>query len=270
MEKTAELGKTSQRTRMIVMTAAFAALACAATMVVKVPSPTGGYMNLGDTVVLLGGYLLGPGWGALAGSIGPALADVLLGAPLYAPATLVIKAVEGAMCGALIKYVIPKVARKHISLQVSLGIAAMVLSAVIMATGYFGTNVLFWGEGDSPATRLAGATLQLPIDILQGVIGCTIAILLTYVIRLDKIAARFNVGSLLLVSPQKENRSVETADSEKSAEKRENSAPAPENTDGNLIADGGENTPARAEVTDTCGEKAEEKPEKDEFSSKNA
>ena len=34
---------------------------------------------IATTVVLLGGYLLGPGWGALAGSIGPALADVLLG-----------------------------------------------------------------------------------------------------------------------------------------------------------------------------------------------
>lgn len=74
MEKTAEqeTAKTFQRTRMVVMAAAFAALACVATMVVKVPSPTGGYMNLGDTVVLLGGYLLGPAWGALAGSIGPA------------------------------------------------------------------------------------------------------------------------------------------------------------------------------------------------------
>ena len=76
MEKTAEREtvRSSQRTRMMVMTAVFAALACVATMVIKVPSPTGGYMNLGDTVVLLGGYLLGPAWGALAGSIGPALA----------------------------------------------------------------------------------------------------------------------------------------------------------------------------------------------------
>ena len=59
MEKTVEqeTAKTFQRTRMVVMAAAFAALACVATMVVKVPSPTGGYMNLGDTVVLLGGYL---------------------------------------------------------------------------------------------------------------------------------------------------------------------------------------------------------------------
>ena len=57
MEQTAgrEAAREARRTRMVVMTAAFAALACAATMVVKVPSPTGGYMNLGDTVVLLSG-----------------------------------------------------------------------------------------------------------------------------------------------------------------------------------------------------------------------
>ena len=59
MEKTVEqeTAKTFQRTRMVVMAAAFAALACVATMVVKVPSPTGGYMNLGDTVVLLGALI---------------------------------------------------------------------------------------------------------------------------------------------------------------------------------------------------------------------
>ena len=53
MEKTAEREtvRSSQRTRLMVMAAVFAALACVATMVIKVPSPTGGYMNLGDTVL---------------------------------------------------------------------------------------------------------------------------------------------------------------------------------------------------------------------------
>ena len=98
MEQTGRrAARAAGRTRMMALTAAFAALACVATMVVKVPSPTGGYMNLGDTAVLLGGYLLGPAWGALAGSIGPAMADVLLGAPAYAPATLAIKAVMAAL-----------------------------------------------------------------------------------------------------------------------------------------------------------------------------
>ena len=40
-------------------TALLAALSCVATLVIRIPSPTGGYMNLGDTVVLLGAYLLG-------------------------------------------------------------------------------------------------------------------------------------------------------------------------------------------------------------------
>ena len=61
------------RTRILVMTALLAALSCVATLVIRIPSPTGGYMNLGDTVVLLGAYLLGGAYGAAAGGIGPAL-----------------------------------------------------------------------------------------------------------------------------------------------------------------------------------------------------
>ena len=42
MEETRKrAARVSGRTRMMALTAAFAALACAATMVVKVPSPTG-------------------------------------------------------------------------------------------------------------------------------------------------------------------------------------------------------------------------------------
>ena len=80
------------RTRAMVMTALLAALSCAATMAIRIPSPTGGYMNLGDTVVLLGAYLLGGAYGAAAGAIGPALADLFSGYLTYVPATLVIKA----------------------------------------------------------------------------------------------------------------------------------------------------------------------------------
>ena len=82
MEKIREAARADvqDRTRMLVQAGALAALGCAATMVLRIPSPTGGYLNLGDAVVLLGAYLLGPAWGALAGGIGPALADLLVGA----------------------------------------------------------------------------------------------------------------------------------------------------------------------------------------------
>ena len=96
-----ETGRSLKGTRALVMTGLFAALGCVATMVLQVPSPTGGYMNLGDTVVILGAYLLGPLYGAVAGGVGPALADLLSGYTVYVPATLIIKAIMGVLAAVL-------------------------------------------------------------------------------------------------------------------------------------------------------------------------
>ena len=82
----------NNRTRLIVLSALFAALACVATMVIRIPSPFKGYLNLGDSVVLLSGWLLPPVYGALAAGLGSALADLFSGYVTYAPATFVIKA----------------------------------------------------------------------------------------------------------------------------------------------------------------------------------
>ena len=49
-----------KKIRTMVMAAVLAALACVATMVVQIPSPMNGYVNLGDCFVLLSGWLLGP------------------------------------------------------------------------------------------------------------------------------------------------------------------------------------------------------------------
>ena len=91
-----------RKARIIASTGVLAALTCAATMVVRVPSPSGGYMNLGDTLVLLSAWLLGPWYGAAAAGIGSALAD-LIGYPLYAPATLLIKGGMAIIAGLLLR-----------------------------------------------------------------------------------------------------------------------------------------------------------------------
>ena len=46
---------TSNTTKRIVIAAMLAALTCVATMIIKIPSPLKGYLNLGDCVVLLAG-----------------------------------------------------------------------------------------------------------------------------------------------------------------------------------------------------------------------
>lgn len=78
--------------RTLILAAMFAALTCVATMIIHIPSPIGGYFNLGDCMVLLSAFVLGPVWGTAAGGIGSALADVICGYFIYAPGTLVIKA----------------------------------------------------------------------------------------------------------------------------------------------------------------------------------
>ena len=82
------------------LTAISTALVCVATMVFTVYVPaTKGFFNLGETMVYTVAILFGPYVGAVAGGLGSALADVLLGYPYYAPGTLVIKASEGFVVG---------------------------------------------------------------------------------------------------------------------------------------------------------------------------
>lgn len=186
------------------------------------------YVNLGDAMVLAAGALFGPVTGMIAGGLGAMLMDLIV-YPATFVFTLFIKGIEGALCGVLLKYALPKLTRgKYPLLQVILGIAAMMLSALFMAAGYFGTNVLFWGEGDSPATRLSGALLQLPIDIAQGAVGCAIAALLIYAVRLDKIAARFSLGDLRIVNDKGKERAAQgeplSSPAEKGEQGRENAA----------------------------------------------
>ena len=45
----------------LVMAALMAAMACVATMVIKIPTPMKGYLNLGDCIVLLSGGSWYPG-----------------------------------------------------------------------------------------------------------------------------------------------------------------------------------------------------------------
>ena len=76
----------------ITTAAVMIAFTCVLTMAVRIPSPTKGYLNLGDLAVLLSGWLLGPLYGSIAAGVGSALADLFAGYPVYVPGTLLVKA----------------------------------------------------------------------------------------------------------------------------------------------------------------------------------
>lgn len=157
----------ASRIRLLVMTGLFAALGCVATMVLQVPSPTGGYMNLGDTVVILGAYLLGPVWGAVAGGVGPALADLLSGYPMYVPATLVIKAVIGVVAAVLYRALGKK----------GWGVPVCAVAAEIpMVVGY-------WLFDGFLAGSLAGSAAGIPSNLVQAAFGIAASTLLALALR---------------------------------------------------------------------------------------
>ena len=75
------------------------------TLFIRIPLPSRGYFNLGDVAVVFSGLVLGSlaqkrnfWWGAGAGGIGSALADIIGGFGLFAPITLVAKGLEGGFC----------------------------------------------------------------------------------------------------------------------------------------------------------------------------
>ena len=151
-----------ERVRNLTLAAMFAALCCVATMVIQVPSPMNGYVNLGDCFVLLSGFLLGPFWGTAAAGIGSMMADILLSYAHYAPGTLVIK---GAM--ALAACLIYTAGKKSTISAVLGGIVA----EVIMVAGYFGYAGLLLGKG-------LGAAASIPGNIVQGVFGLVAGVVL--------------------------------------------------------------------------------------------
>jgi len=89
----------------IAATAIFTSFVCIATIIFSMYIPsTEGFFNIGESMVFLSALLFGPYAGAFSGGVGSMLADIILGYPHYAPATLVIKACEGFVVGFLSRH----------------------------------------------------------------------------------------------------------------------------------------------------------------------
>ena len=76
----------------IVMAAMFAALVTGLTFFPKIPIPGGGYVHLGDTMIYIAAAFLPMPYAMAAAAIGGGLADILSGYSVYAPFTIIVKA----------------------------------------------------------------------------------------------------------------------------------------------------------------------------------
>jgi len=131
--------------------AIFAALVFVATLVIRITIPaTGGYFNVGDSMIYVAALLYGPLVGGLAGGIGASLVDVL-GYAIFAPGTFIIKLVEGAIAGYVGYKIRPKgrtmIFWKAISLFFGVVLGAATYYVGVNYIGIFGNAFLdqsFW------------------------------------------------------------------------------------------------------------------------------
>lgn len=163
----------NESTKKIVMTALFSALTCVATLIIKIPSPLKGYLNLGDCIVLLAGWMLSPVYGFIAAGLGSALADLFSGYVIYAPATFLIKGLMAIIAFFLFRLLCRKIG------NVSSRIVSGVCAEIIMILGYFVFEGFLYG--------FAPSLVNIPANGLQGIAGIIIGVLLIKIFeRLQK------------------------------------------------------------------------------------
>lgn len=171
-----------QNIKKLVIAALLAAMTCIATMIIKLPTPTFGYIHLGDGFVLLCGIILGPIPGALAAGIGSMFSDLFSGYVSWAPATLIIKALTGGLAGLLFHRL------QHLVKSSKSRYAAVIVSGMIgealMVIGYFIYEAFLAAFGSSSlnhaslAAGIASSATGIPFNIVQGTVGIILSVLL--------------------------------------------------------------------------------------------
>ena len=167
--------KAADTVKRITATAVMAALTTLMTAYIfHIPvGVNGGYVHLGDTMIYLAAAFLPLPYACAAGAIGGGLAD-LLTAPVWAPATIIIKML---IC-------LP-FSSKGTKLVTKRNVVALFLAFAISATGYYIAEGIMFGFTASFFTSVSGSIVQSGGSAIMFVIIGT---------ALDKIGFKTNIA----------------------------------------------------------------------------
>ncbi len=144
--------------------AVMSALVTVGTLIVQIPNTMGGFFNVGDVMIFVAALTFNPLIGGVAGGLGSAIADIMLGFPVFAPLTLVIKGLEGLLASLITN-------KKSVYRDV----LAVVAAGTEMVIGYFLVELCLWG--------LVGASGEILANIAQIAIGGIVGIPIALVLR---------------------------------------------------------------------------------------
>jgi len=150
-------------TRSLSFLALFIAFTAVATYL-HIPGPSTSYFNLGEVAIYTIALTFGGKAGAVAGGVGSALMDIILGYSIWAPFTFVIKGLEGFIVG------------KIVSSKEQSGIERKIFAIAV------GGNIMIIGYALTKAFLLSWAVVlpEIGIDFAQMLIGGVLAIPLSH------------------------------------------------------------------------------------------
>ena len=163
--------------RMIAAGASLAAMTCVATMVIKIPTPTMGYVHPGDCFVLLAGFMLGSVTGGISAGIGSMLSDLLGGYAAWAPGTFIIKFLT-AYVAALVFRGLSRNNNMRLPMK---AVLAGTAGEIVMITGYFLYNILVLtvistgSEAVAVGAAVTQSAAEIPFNVVQGLTGIVLA-----------------------------------------------------------------------------------------------
>jgi uncharacterized membrane protein len=129
-----------------------------------------GFINLGDGVILIASYFIGPA-AFFPAAIGSALGDLIAGYPVYIAPTFIIKGLMGLVAALIMSRATSKNA---VNILVRAG--AGVIAELIMVGGYFAFESVMYG--------VEAALGSVAFNLIQGAVAIVLAIPLTFMIRI--------------------------------------------------------------------------------------
>lgn len=137
------------------------------TIAVRIPiAPTRGYLNFGDVAIFFTAFTFGPISAFIAGGVGTALADVLVGYGHWAPISFVAHGLQGLFIGFV--YIFMEKNKYNIFLN---SLVCFIVGSLFMVSAYFVASIFMTGIG--------AAVVEIPGNILQNVAGVVGGLLLT-------------------------------------------------------------------------------------------
>ena len=197
-------------TKWIAYTAMLTALVVATSFIPKVPTVAGNIYWV-DGMVLLAAYLTDPLAAFIAGGIGSLLYDVIASPSMMIP-SLLIHGLQGAVVSLLLHYVFPK---RFVKWEWIWAIVCSLTGAVIVVGGYFIYRCVTLG---APV-----AVTNIPRNIIQEIIGITIAMIICYGTTFKKQLEKNNLlpdfrKEVLEKTPPRENTENEEITEDKNVE----------------------------------------------------